>query len=178
MANRSGYGAVAKMFHWLIAALMLVQFVIGILMPDIRRGMTPGTAMMAHVSFGMVILGVLVLRFLWRLTHPVAEEAGLPAWQSRSSALVHWGLYALVAIASVAGWYYVTLRGWTIPIFNTVQLPLLAEQGSPLARSLGRLHESLVWLLLAVIGLHVAAALLHHFYYRDGVLRRMMPAGK
>ena len=99
----------------------------------------------------------------------------MPAWQSHSAALVHWGLYALVAIGCVTGWYYVTLRGWTIPIFNTVPLPLLAEQGAPLARSLGRLHETLVWVLLAVIGLHAGAALLHHFYWRDDVLRRMLP---
>src|SRR6266403_1527988 len=67
MTKRLHYGTTAKVFHWLIVALLLVQYPIGWLMPDIHRGMRPGAAMTLHVSFGMVILVLIVLRLAWRL---------------------------------------------------------------------------------------------------------------
>ena len=68
------YGATAKLFHWTVVVLLVIQAPLGWLMPDIHRGMTPGTAMSLHVSIGITILILIVLRFLWRLTHPVAPE--------------------------------------------------------------------------------------------------------
>lgn len=78
MTDRLQYGATTKVFHWLVVALLIVQFPIGWLMPDIRGDMKPGNAMTLHVSFGITILGLIVLRFVLRLTHPVAPESSLP----------------------------------------------------------------------------------------------------
>src|SRR6267378_853404 len=89
------YGPMAKVFHWLIVALLAIQLPLGWLMPDIHRGMRPGIAMSLHVSIGMTILLLIVLRFVWRLTHPVAPETNLPPWQRVSSELVHWLLYVV-----------------------------------------------------------------------------------
>ena len=77
MTDRLQYGATAKVFHWLIVALLLLQYLIGWLMPDVHAG-PPGAPMTFHVSFGIVILALIVLRFAWRLTHPVAPESSLP----------------------------------------------------------------------------------------------------
>ena len=93
MTDRLQYGTTAKVFHWLIVALLLVQYPLGWLMPDIHRGMKPGDAMTWHISIGIVILALIVLRFAWRLTHPVAPESSLPPWQRLSSEAVHWLLY-------------------------------------------------------------------------------------
>src|SRR5450759_4206425 len=72
MTDRLQYGTTAKLFHWLVVALLLVQYSIGWLMPDIHRGDKPGAAMTFHVSFGIVILILIVVRLAWRLAHPVA----------------------------------------------------------------------------------------------------------
>jgi cytochrome b561 len=85
MAKRLHYGTTAKVFHWLIAALLIVQFPLGWFMPDIHRGMKPGDAMTFHISFGITILALIVLRFFWRITHPVAPASSLPAWQQLMS---------------------------------------------------------------------------------------------
>src|SRR5271169_1415129 len=66
MTDRLQYGTTAKIFHWLVLALLLVQYPIGWLMPDIHRGMTPGVAMTFHTSIGLVILAAVVLRLSWR----------------------------------------------------------------------------------------------------------------
>jgi cytochrome b561 len=175
MARQLHYGTTAKTLHWLIVALLVAQFAIGWVMPDIRRGMTPGAPMTMHISLGMVTLALIVVRLLWRMAHPVAPETHLAPWQRLSSEAVHWALYALVVASTVTGWAYASFRGWSISFFFTVPLPMLSEANSATARAIGRWHENLVWVLLALIGVHVVAALVHHLYYRDGVMRRMLP---
>jgi cytochrome b561 len=169
------YGATAKLFHWLIAALLAIQLPLGWLMPGIHRGMTPGTAMSLHISIGTTILLLIVLRFLWRLTHPVAPETNLAAWQRVGSEFVHWLLYLVVLLTTLSGWFYASAQNWTIQLFGLVPLPRLVEQGSAIGRSIGELHATLTWILLGLIGIHIAAALLHLFVYRDRVIHRMLP---
>jgi cytochrome b561 len=84
-AKQLKYGTTAKAFHWIIVVLIAIQLPLGWLMPDIRHGMSPGSAMSLHISIGSTILTLIVLRLLWRLTHPVAPEGYLPAWQRVSS---------------------------------------------------------------------------------------------
>jgi cytochrome b561 len=169
------YGVPAKIFHWLIVGLLIVQYLIGWLMPDIHRGMQPGTAMMFHVSFGVTILALMSVRFLWRLSHPVVPESSLPAWQRFSSEAVHWLLYLLVLAVTITGWFFASMRGWTIRLFGIVDLPMLTAANSPVARAIGRWHETLEWTLLVLVGLHLVAALVHLFVYRDRVMARMLP---
>jgi cytochrome b561 len=175
MSRELDYGTPAKVFHWLIVALLVTQYLIGWLMPDIHRGMTPGTAMMFHVSIGVVILALTCARFAWRIAHPVAPESALPPWQRVSSEAVHWLLYLLVLVTTLSGWFFASMRGWTISLFGLVRLPMLTVADSPVARMLGRWHEALEWALLALVALHVAAALVHLVVYRDRVMARMLP---
>jgi cytochrome b561 len=177
MTARLHYGAAAKLLHWVTAGLLAVQLPLGWLMPDIRRNMTPGTAMALHVSLGITILLLMTLRLVWRLVRPVAPEPGLPRWQRLGSGLVHRLLYAAVLLTTVSGWFYASFRGWSILIYAVAPMPHLAAQGSALGRSIGNLHSALGWILLGLIGIHIAAALVHLLIYRDRVMQRMLPAG-
>lgn len=172
---RLHYGSTAKAFHWVIVALLAVQLPLGWLMPDIHRGMTPGLAMSLHISIGTTVLVLIVLRLLWRLTHPVAPDSELPSWQRVTSELVHWLLYIVVLLTTLSGWLFASARGWAIYLWGAVPLPRLVAQGSPVGRSLGGLHETLSWALLILIGVHVAAAFVHLLVYRDGIMQRMLP---
>lgn len=172
---RPQYGATAKAFHWLVVALLAIQFPLGWLMPDIRRGMIPGAAMSLHISLGMLALLLIVLRLLWRVTHPVMPESGLPGWQRIGAELVHVLLYAIVLLTTLSGWFFASARGWTIYLFGLMPLPRLVEEAAPLGRSLGGWHASLGWILMILICLHVAAALVHLFVYQDRVMSRMLP---
>jgi cytochrome b561 len=173
--KQSTYGPTAIAFHWVVVGLILVQFLLGWLMPDIHRGMTPGEAMMFHVSFGFTIMMVIVARFAWRLLHPVASEPSLPRWQRLAAETVHWLLYAVVFATTLTGWLFESARGWTIYYFGLVPLPRLVEEGSAYGRAIGRNHETLTWVLLVLVAGHVAAALVHYFFNKDRVLQRMLP---
>ena len=174
MKEQLQYGATAKGFHWLVLGLLVPQYVIGWLMPDIHRGETPGTAMMLHISIGIVILTLIMLRLLWRLTHPVAPEPSMRPWQRLSSQALHWLLYLFVLATTVSGWFFASMRGWSIALFGVVKLP--SDRTRLNDRTLHRqVHETLEWGLLILIGLHVLAAVLHLFVYRDRVMQRMLP---
>jgi len=175
MTTRLQYGTLAKIFHWLIVALLAVQYPIGWLMPDIHPGMSPGASMVFHVSIGMTILALTAIRLVWRVTHPVAPESSLPAWQRVSSEAVHWLLYALVLATTVSGWLFASFRGWSLSFFYLVPLPMLASGNAAAGRAIDGLHQAMEWALLITILIHIAAALAHIFVYRDRVMQRMLP---
>ena len=170
----TSYGAVAKGLHWVVAAILVAQFALGWLMPDIKRGMQPGFAMHAHISIGLIALALILVRLVWRVTHPVPPESALPAWQRIASLAVHWLLYLLVLMTTLSGWFFASMRGWSLAFFGLFPLPALVAEGSTVGRALGRTHESLVWVLVVVIAAHVLAALVHAFVYRDRVMQRML----
>jgi len=175
MTARLQYGTTAKVFHWLIVALLVVQYLIGWLMPDIHRGMKPGAGMTFHISFGITILVLIVLRFAWRLTHPVAPESSLAPWQRLSAEAVHWILYVLVLATTVSGWLFASYRGWGVSLFYVFPLPMLAPENAAAGKAIDGLHQAAEWALLVFIGLHVASALAHVFIYRDRIMQRMLP---
>ena len=174
MTYRLHYGTTAKALHWIIVALLVVQYSIGWLMPDVHAG-PPGVPMTWHMSIGTVILALIVARFLWRLTHPVAPESSLPSWQRITSEAVHWLLYLLVPLTTLSGWLFASARGWNVSWFFVAPLPMLSAGNRAFVKALDGWHQNFMWTLLVVAGLHIAAALVHLFYYRDDVMRRMLP---
>src|SRR5258708_27399039 len=146
MADRLQYGTTAKVLHWLVVALLLVQYSIGWLMPGIHGGMKPGAAMTFHVSFGIVILLLIVLRVAWRLTHPVAPESSLPPWHRLSSEAEHWLLYALVLATTLTGWLFASFRGWSISFFYLAPLPMAASDNAAAGKVIDGLHQAMEWM--------------------------------
>jgi cytochrome b561 len=176
MTLRLQYGTTAKVFHWTIVALLAVQYPVGWLMPDIHRGMQPGAGMTFHVSIGLIILVATMIRLIWRLSHPVAPESSLPTWQRLTSEVVHWMLYVILLFTTVTGWLFASYRGWSLSFLYLFPFPMLSAENPAALKSIDGLHQAAEWSLLAVVAVHVAAALVHLLYYRDGVMRRLLPS--
>jgi cytochrome b561 len=174
MSTHLHYGTTAKVFHWLIVALLAVQFPIGWLMPDVHRG-PPGTPMTFHISFGILILLLTAGRLVWRLGYPVAPESSLPGWQRISSEVLHWMLYVMVLATTLSGWLFASFRGWSVSFFYLLPLPMLVTANPAGIKAIDGLHQAAEWTLLALVGFHIAAALAHIFVYRDQVMNRMLP---
>jgi len=170
-----GYGGIAKALHWLIAALLLAQYLIAWFMPHIGRN-TPNTGLVnLHLSFGALIFFVVVARWLWRLTHPVPSMRELTRWQRTLSWVTHISIYAVLLIMPLMGWANAGFRGYEVSLFNLIPLPALVAKGSAFGRALGDIHALVAWYFLAVIGLHIVTALYHRFVLRDAVMARMLP---
>jgi cytochrome b561 len=171
-----GYGGVAKALHWLVFALVLAQYIVAITMPDIGRNTVPGTLINLHMSIGVTILLVIVVRWLWRVDHRVPlATADMAAWEQRFARVTHALLYLLLVIDPILGWANASARDFTITVFGIVALPHIVPAKSAIGMQAGDVHTWLGWALLVLIGLHVAAALYHNFVRHDRVLQRMLP---
>jgi cytochrome b561 len=173
-----GYTGTAKSLHWLILALLIVQFTVAWTMPHIGRNTHPGTLINLHFSVGVLILAIVIVRLAWRLTHgEPAPEDGVPPWQVASARLLHWLLYLLLLVVPILGWANASYRGFPVVMFG-LEMPKLIATRAPGWGWTGDIHSFLAtYVLLGLVGLHVLAALYHYFVRRDGVLQRMLPDG-
>jgi cytochrome b561 len=175
-AGAPGYGGIAKTLHWLIVALIIVQFGIAWIMPGTRPDSQPETLTNLHLSIGVTIITIALLRVLWRLAHPVPLIAdNVPAWQNWIARATHVLLYVLLFLVPMLGWADASSRGWGIGLFGLGTIPPLLPVDGSWTDLFGNLHSFFAYSLLAVAGLHLAAALYHHFWLRDRVLTRMLP---
>jgi cytochrome b561 len=176
LSRSEGYTATAKVLHWLIVAILIVQFIVAWTMPHIGRNTQPEVLINTHFTVGMIALAIALVRLGWRLTHrEPAPLDGIPAWQTVSAHAVHWLLYALIVIVPFLGWINASWRGFPVVMFG-LEFPKLVATRAPGWGWTGDVHGLLAnYLMLALVGLHVAAALYHHFIQHDGVLQRMLP---
>jgi len=174
-AETPGYGAVAKILHWLIFLLLATQYAIGSIMPHIGRKTVDEGWVAWHFSVGAAILFFIVIRLLWRLWKPVPLLPTLAPWERVLSGITHWALYLLVLVMTLLGWAATNSRGWDVKLFGLVTLPSVAPKGSKWGHECGDIHNILVYVLLGFIVLHVVGALYHYFVKRDRMVARMMP---
>lgn len=171
------WNAAAKSFHWGIAALILLQFVLGWLAASWRLSPTKLDLFVWHKSIGMLILALVVLRLLNRLaTRAPALPAGMPAWERAAAHASHVLLYGLMLALPLSGWIVSAAAGVPFRIFWRLPLPAIVGPDRQTAEFAAAVHFALGVALVALLVLHIGAALRHHFAQRDEVLSRMLPA--
>ncbi len=177
-ATQPGYGAVAKWLHWLIFLLLIVQFCSAWIMPHIGRNTAPTASINIHFTFGTIILVLILFRLVWRVGHrvPLLND-GVPRWQNILARATQDLLYLLLIILPFMGWVNASAHNLSINFFNAFELPRFPGPQSWAVHEFGELHTKAAYTILVLIGLHVLAALYHHFWMRDRVLTRMLPGG-
>ena len=167
------FDAPSMVLHWLTVLLIVVQFTTAWLL-------TPGhenPALLAlHRSTGVLTWLVAAGRLIWRngFAHLPPFPASMPKIQRRAAKLNEYGLYALLLVQPLTGLGATLSRGRPFQLFAW-QIPPLLPPDDARAHALLRVHDFGASALLALIGLHAAAALLHGLFLRDGVLQRMLP---
>jgi cytochrome b561 len=171
------WGTPAKIFHWLVAAAVLVLLGHGWWMTH----MTPRPERIAnyawHAALGYDVLALMVLRLLWRLSQPVpALPADSKPWERLAAALGHWLLYGLLIASSLVGWALAgTMRTpLRLDLFGVPFPQIYGSGGSVSHGQLESTHRMLAYALAALVVVHVAGALRHHFIKRNSVMRRML----
>lgn len=172
-----GYGTTARILHWLVAVLILAMIPVGLVM--VRDGLDRalGDALyLFHKNVGAALIALVALRLIWRLTHrPAPLPDSLPGWQRAAAGLSHLALYALLIVMPLSGYVRVRAGGFPIESLDALGLPTLVPRSEPLADAASALHEAAAWALIALLALHVAAALHHAVVRRDGVWARIWP---
>ena len=171
------YAPAQKWLHWLTAALIvLVMIPAGLTMTRLGEGETTNTLYELHKSFGVIIFVLAVVRAGLRLTRGAPPlEPGVPAWQRFAAHVSHYALYMLIFLVPITGWIATSACCAPVNLFWTVPVTLPIGGGEEFGKAVFRLHYGFVYTLMAILAIHVAAALHHHFVRRDRTLVRMLP---
>lgn len=176
----SRYTPLAMALHWLLGLAVLAMFGVGFYMADLPFSPLRLKLYNWHKWAGVTFLALSVARLLWRLTHrppalPQAITQAMPRWQTRAYHATHHLLYVLFFAVPLIGWAYSSAAGFPIVWFGQIPLPDLLVPNKELADLIKPLHGLAAFALLGLAGLHIAAALKHHWIDRDGLLSRMLP---
>lgn len=196
LTSSTRYTTVAIVLHWAIAILIFGMIPVGwwmsdaVLDPALRS--KAGQAFQLHKSVGLTILVLSLARLAWRLIHkaPPLPQA-MPGWEKTAARATHWLFYFLIIALPVTGWVY-TSAGYSVSferffpvatswfgLFEVPHIGAIASQSEEARKTIGintmNVHSKLAWGVIVLGGLHVAAALKHHFFNRDDVLTRMLP---
>ena len=173
------YSAVAQGFHWLIAALIILQFTLGWTAGELPLGARKLARLDWHKSFGMTILMLAVLRLLWRLFNRAPElPPGMSTMEKKLARLTHVLFYVLLFVMPLTGWIMSSAKNYSVSWFHQFTWPNLIGPNERAFDILRTTHDTLSWLLFALALLHILAAFKHHFWNKDDVLKRMLPFTK
>ncbi|HQV03965.1 MULTISPECIES: cytochrome b [unclassified Novosphingobium] len=175
-AARYSRGAIA--LHWIIALLIVLNFVVAWLSEDMPK--EDAAIMMGnHKAIGITILALTAVRIIWKLTHktpPLVET--LKAWEAALAKVTHGLMYLLMLAIPLAGWGLSSAwgKGKPVSMFGLFDVPALpVGSDKPTVGMFHELHEITATLMLVLFALHVGAALKHHLVDKDSTLRRMVP---
>jgi cytochrome b561 len=179
-ATAPRYTATAMALHWLLGAMLVGLFVVGLYMTSLPFSPQRLKLYNWHKWAGVMVLTFSFVRLMWRLTHrppalPATVTAAMPAWQHWAHHGTHGALYLLFFAVPLLGWAYSSAAGFPIVLFGALPLPDFVAVNKPFSETLKLAHHYAAYALAALVLLHVAAALKHQFVDRDGLIGRMMP---
>jgi cytochrome b561 len=166
------YPVRTRILHWLTAILIFAILLIGFAM--VNSIGSYAWLVGVHMTIGVVILAIVVVRAANRFTHRVPK---LPKTVGGFERILVVGseltLYTVMLAQPLVGWAMVSASGRPVVVFGSVRLPRIAPFNADLYFVLRQTHSVLAYLLVAVIAAHVCAVLLHTLTLRDRMLSRM-----
>ena len=176
---RAMYTTTAKLLHWLVASLVVVQFVLANLgeRAEDADNIACELALFAnHRSVGITILALIIIRLLWRWRNPPPPlPETVPQWQLMASRVSHYSLYGILLVMPISGWLMTSAADVSVSWFGLVELPDFVSPDHERHEFFEGIHKLLAKLLFVIASLHILAALKHGLFDKDGVLQRMLP---
>jgi cytochrome b561 len=170
------YTRTAVSLHWVIALMICAAFPLGVYMHDLPLSPYKLKLFSYHKWIGVTALMLAAVRVAWRLIYrPPELPATMPRWERYAALAMHQLLYALLFAAPLSGWLASSATGFQTVWFGVIPLPDLIGKDKEFGEFLVGMHKYLDYLLLALVGAHVVAALKHHFIAHDDILIQMIP---
>ena len=176
--SREAYGAVARFAHWATALLIALAWPLGMFRNYFPEGPQRDASVFVHMSIGLCVILLLVLRLVWRALDPpppAIQANRFEPWLSRAASAGHLLLYALLVVTPILGVVLQFSRGKALPVFGLFDIASPWIQDRAFFRQVIGLHQLAGDALVIVALGHAAAALFHHWALRDRTLARMLP---
>ena len=165
-----------KTFHWVVAAVLLLQVPFGWYMVELPDGPQRMDSYSLHKAFGMVIFTIAVLRLICSLFSSRPPQPAGSAWYEKAlSKAVQIALYVIVCLMPLSGWLMSSAAGYPVSMFGLFELPQIMATDKTRIEGFAQMHEMQSWILLGALTLHLLGALQHHFLLKDNVLLSMLP---
>jgi cytochrome b561 len=172
------WGSVSKFLHWIIVLMIITQYVLAKAADDMPLGLHKFETLARHKSIGITILGLAVIRLLWRWMNPTPElPSTLKPYERVLARVTHIALYVFLFAQPLTGWIMSNAENFPVSYFGWFTLPDLVAPDKDFGHFMEDVHETIFKCMLAIATLHVAAAFKHHFWLKDDVLKRMLPFG-
>lgn len=169
------FGWVSMLNHWVTAVLFIGVIALGIYMGDLPKGPEKGDLYDLHKSLGVIILGLFFLRILWLKLSPNPVDLPSTRFEHILAHSVKGILYLGLVLMPLSGWVMSNSGGHEVAVFDWFVLPAIVPENEWLHDVTGEFHEIFGELILpAIILLHLAGALKHHYIYKDSTLKRML----
>jgi cytochrome b561 len=165
-----------RSLHWLTAGFITLVFILVFSVDAVTSKTMSVMLLQLHRSFGITVWLVTIGRLVWRQFAEFPEwPADMPPSMRMAAKGSEYALYALLLAQPILGLLYTNASGDRVNLFLLGQLPAVIGQDHALEAQLLEIHENVGDLLLALIGVHVLAALFHHYWRRDETLAAMLP---
>lgn len=176
LRERPGYGRVARLFHWTIATLIVIQIPAGIAMTSDPLSAIQDPLFILHKGLGSILLVLVVARIAWRLTHrPPPFPDYMPPLEQRIAGRTHVALYVLLFIMVSSGYVRTVGERFPIELLDALGVPPLIPEMPRVAHVALVVHQFTVFALVGLIAVHVSAVLRHQLIEGNPVLARMWP---
>ena len=167
------YGLVSIVFHWTMAFIVILMLCLGLYMTNLPVSLQKLKLYGWHKEWGLIILMLISMRFLWRLFSIIPSLSELPWWERKAAKVVHWAFYIVLFAMPVTGWLMSSFASLPVSFFGLFVMPDIVSPSEEKRMLFAEIHEWLTYILIAMIVLHVAAALKHYVIDKDDILQRM-----
>lgn len=173
--SKEKFGLITKLLHWGIFILFCLQFFLVYRREFLPKDSPESTQyILLHKSFGVMILGLAIFFILWR------QLGSRPLWpntmtllQKRLAKGIHWSLLFVMFAMPISGILMSQFHGYPVAVFGH-DIPNFVSENKAFSSFFKEAHEIVGYVIMGLVGVHILGALVHHFYYRDRVLKNML----
>ena len=173
--TETSYGKMSIILHWLMSVMVIGMVAVGFIVDAMSRGETKDMIVGLHISTGFIVLMLALFRWYWMLSNKkLSPVEGVSKAETGMSHATKWLLMLAIVAMPLSGMLMIMSFGKGVNVYGLFEVPALVSENKYVGRLFVKLHGWGGYAISAVIGLHIAGAIYHHFIKKDDTLNRML----